>query len=122
MDFGRPDLTQVLCPLADTAQVVAGERVPTRACLVFVRRLPEPDRRALEDLLPDDWGDRCRLIFAECVCDERGVCPPPELLADVFGRFDLETTERVHRACCAANGLPYLEFPRDERAEDGQPA
>jgi hypothetical protein len=117
MQFGRDDLMQVMCPLADTAQVVAGVRVPTQACLVFVRRRPDGDRRALADLLPDDWAERSRLILAECVCDERGVPPPPERLAEVFARFDLETTERVLRMCCSVNELPYLECPPDERTD-----
>lgn len=124
MDFGRPDLKQVMCPFADTLvkDGTTGHLVPSQACLVFVRRLPPADRDVLAELLPDDWGERVRWILSECVCDGMGVRPPPELLAEVFSRFDLETTERVHRTCCAENGLPYLEFPRDERPEDGQPA
>ncbi len=117
MDLGRPDLTQVFCPFADTARPdgKAGSQ-PTEACLVFVKQLAPADRAALLDLLPDEWGERVRLIFAECVCDGAGVCPTPQLLADTFARFDLATTERVHRACCSANGLPYMEFPREQRS------
>lgn len=117
MELGRPDLTQVFCPFADTAKPdgKAGLQ-PTEACVVFVRPLPAADRQALLELLPDEWGERVRLIFAETVCDGAGVCPPPQLLADTFARFDLATTERVHRACCAANGIPFMEFPREQRS------
>jgi hypothetical protein len=111
------ELWQVLCPFADTAvpDPKTGQPSPTEACLVFVRTLPPADRQALADLLPDDWADRVRLIFAECVTDERGACPPPAVLESCFARFDLPTTEKVHRMCCAANGLDYLEYPTDER-------
>lgn len=114
MLFAAEHLTSVLCPFADTARPDGkGGHQPTEACLVFVRPLPPADRAALADLLPDEWGERVRLIFAECVCDGAGVPPPPQLLADTFARFDLATTERVHRAACAANDLPYMEYPRE---------
>lgn len=115
-------LMPVFCPLADTAvHVGKGQYQPTQATHVFAKALPEADRDALAELLPDDWADRVRLIFAECVCDERGVCPPPAVLEACFARFDLETTERVHRACCAMNALPYMPYPRP-KAHERKPA
>ena len=113
MLLGREHLTSILCPFANTAANGRDGPEPTEACLVFVQRLPDPDRLALLDLLPDEWGERVKLIFAECVCDGTGVCPTPQLLADTFARFDLATTEKVHRAACSANEIPYMEFPRE---------
>ena len=114
MELGRPDLIQVLCPFADTARPDGkGPPQPTEACVVFVRTLPPADRQALAEMLPDDWAERVRWIFAETVCDGHGVLPSPQLLADTFARFDLPATERVHRAACAANQIPYMEYPRD---------
>jgi len=124
MQFARrDDLAQVMCPLADTAvpDPKTGRPQPQRAGLVFVRRLRDPDRDVLVEHLDDDWGERVKWIFAECVCDENGIPPTPEVLADFFSRLDLRTTELVHRTCCAWNGIPYLPY-LDERHPADQSA
>lgn len=127
MQFTTCDgLMQVFCPLADTAAAVpgTGQLQPTLACVVYIRRLCDTDRDALVEMIDDmdDWGERVRWIFAETVCDERGVLPTPQLLADTFGRFNLRTTELVHRNACSHNGIPYLPYPTDEPTQADQPA
>lgn len=119
MDFtARSDLKQVFVTFADTVEFdpVTKRYEPKHAGLVFVLRLSLADRDVLLEFLSDDWGERVKLIFSQCVCDEHGRLPGEAKLAEVFARFDLPTTETVHRECCAWNGIPYLEFPKDERA------
>lgn len=96
----------VFCPGAHA------DGTPT-AGYVFVKTLAADDQQALRELLADvpGWAERVQLILDEVACDERGRPPTQEQVDAFFPLLSAATLDRLHRAACAANGLPHLPVP-----------
>lgn len=80
---------------------------------VCVRELAAADRQALAELLEGvpGWAERVQLILDEVACQDDGTPPTQAMIDEWFPRFPPLTVERLHRAACAANGLPHLPIP-----------
>jgi hypothetical protein len=91
---------------------VLPDGTPT-AVFVCVKELAAADKRALADLLDGvfGWPERVRLILDEVACQSDGTPPTQAMIDEWFPRFPPQTVEKLHRAACAANGLPHLPIP-----------
>ncbi len=83
------------------------------AVYVCVRELGDDDKRALAELLAGvpGWPERVQLILDEVACQSDGTPPTQAMIDEWFPRFPPQTVEKLHRAACAANGLPHLPIP-----------